>query len=180
MIDTEFRAVDRFEEPGFSELQRQVFAGLEQQSRQLAEVLASEAASRASSPGTEDGTSLRIGAFRNGELIGWTYGWCEREHHFYMAHSGVIDAARRQGVYSQLVRLVIEHAQSRGYTSITSRHVTVNNSVIIAKLQLSFRVSGFAYSEVYGPLVHLTYLVGEPRRQFYRARAAPLRPPTVT
>ena len=45
----------------------------------------------------------------------------------------------------------------------------------IAKLRLGFQVSGFEYSEVYGPLVRLTYLVGEARRNLYKARTVPIR-----
>ena len=82
---------------------------------------------------------------------------------------------RRRGVYSQLVRRVIDHATSHGYTSVTSRHVASNVAVIIAKLRLGFQISGFEYSEVYGPLVGLTYLVADARRDLYRARTAPLR-----
>ena len=70
-----------------------------------------------------------------------------------MLNSGVANAERRKGVYSQLVKAVLGHAESRGYAAVTSRHVAANVAVIIAKLRLSFQISGFEYSEVYGPLV---------------------------
>ncbi len=59
---------------------------------------------------------------------------------------------------------------------VASHHVPVNVPVIIAKLRLGFLMTGFEYSEVYGPLVRLSYVVGEKRRELYRRRAIPLRP----
>ena len=93
-----------------------------------------------------------------------------------MLNSGVAIAERRNGVYSQLVRAVLTHVQSQGYIAVRSLHVAANSPVIIAKLRLGFHISGFEYSEVYGPLVQLKYLVGEPRRSLYHTRAAAIRP----
>jgi len=92
-----------------------------------------------------------------------------------MVNSGVAAAERRTGIYSELVRLVIEEVRSRGYALIWSRHAANNNAVIVAKLKLGFFISGFEYSEVYGPLVRLTYILREKRRQLYQARATPIR-----
>ena len=92
-----------------------------------------------------------------------------------MLNSGVANPERRKGVYSQLVQTVLGHAESQGYAAVTSRHVAANVGVIIAKLRMGFQISGFEYSEVYGPLVLLTYCVGEPRRGLYRVRATPIR-----
>ena len=85
-------------------------------------------------------------------------------------------AERRKGIYSQLVQAVLAHAEAQGCAVVTSRHVAANVGVIIAKLRLGFLVSGFEYSEVYGPLVRLTYRVREERRKLYGSRAAPIRP----
>jgi hypothetical protein len=75
-----------------------------------------------------------------------------------------------------MVQRVIEHARSGGHVAVLSRHATDNNAVIVAKLKLGFFVSGFEYSEVYGPLVRLTFLLSEQRRALHRSRATPLRP----
>ncbi len=92
-----------------------------------------------------------------------------------MINSGVVPEERNRGIYSQLVRLVIEHARLQGYVAILSRHAANNNAVIIAKLKLGFFVSGFEYSEVYGPLVRLTFLLGNLRRTLYQNRSTPIR-----
>ncbi len=176
-MNTEFRVVEGFPEPEFSALQVEVFSGLEQKSRQLADVLAVEAKARTglSSPSPAS-QPLRIGAYLDNELIGWTYGWVERERHFYMSHSGVVPRARGKGIYSELVRRVLEYCKTQGHVAVESRHIVMNNPVIIAKLKLGFFVSGYSYSEIYGPLVHLKHILGEERRELLRGRAAPLRP----
>ena len=173
MSDIVLRVVEAFPEPEISLLRRDVFADFEQ-STLLAEVLASESALRAKdSPPPQ--SPFRVAAFRGNVLIGWTYGYREGISQFCMLNSGVVSAERRKGVYTQLVQAVLTHARARGYTSVTSRHVASNAAVIIAKLRLGFQISGFEYSEVYGPLVRLTYLIGEARQKLYKTRAAPIR-----
>lgn len=167
------RVLETFPEPQTSELQRAVFADFEP-SRLLAEVLASESALRKDS--LPHPSPFRVAAFRGDALVGWSYGYREGKSEFHMLNSGVAAPERRRGVYSQLVQAVLAHASATGYASVTSRHVAANSAVIIAKLRLGFRISGFEYSEVYGPLVRLTYLVGDARRNLYKVRAAPLRP----
>ena len=176
MNNFDCRVLETFPEPGFAQLAREAFSDFGQQSQQLAEVLSTEAALRDSSLKLVDPPSLRVGAFRAERLVGWTFARAEAGYDLHMVNSGVARAERRQGVYSRLVQLTIEYATSHGYRSIKSRHVPMNNAVIIAKLRLGFQVSGFEYSEVYGPLVCLTHLVGEPRRELYQARAAPIVP----
>ena len=128
----------------------------------------------ATASAAEDGM-LRIGAFRGDALVGWTFAHTEGASHFHLVNSGVAPAERRHGVYSTLARMVIENARLRGCVAILSRHAANNNAVIIAKLKLGFFVSGFEYSEVYGPLVRLTFLLGERRRTLHRIRSSPIR-----
>jgi ribosomal protein S18 acetylase RimI-like enzyme len=170
----ELHVVERFPEPAFAAFQQEVFAD-DMPSQLLTEVLISEAAARQGKAAPQEDGALRIGAYRGDALVGWTYARREPGHHFYMINSGVALSERRRGIYSLLVRRVIDDARAQGCVSITSRHVASNAAVIIAKLKLGFVVSGFEYSEVYGPLVKLTYLVGEPRRKLYQARAVSIR-----
>jgi ribosomal protein S18 acetylase RimI-like enzyme len=174
MNDITLRVLEAFPEPAISALQREVFADFEP-STLLAEVLTSESAARAEELLVPGPSAFRVAAFRGDIIVGWTYGYREGKRQFHMLNSGVASAERRKGVYTQLVETVLAHAQAKGYVSVTSRHVAANAAVIIAKLRLGFQVSGFEYSEVYGPLVRLTYLVGEARRNLYRVRAGPIR-----
>ena len=173
MNELSFRVVDTFPEPAFASLAREAFADYEP-SALLTEVLTEEAAARSGTPSAADDGALRIGAFRGDSLVGWTFAHAEGATHFHMVNSGVAPAQQRQGIYSKLVQLVIESARSRGCVAILSRHAANNNAVIIAKLKLGFFVSGFEYSEVYGPLVRLTFLLGERRRTLHRTRASPI------
>ena len=175
MKPTILRPLESAPEHEISALQRAAFADYEQ-SALLAEVLASESAARSEQSLPKVQSPFGLAAFIGEVLVGWTQGYQEGASQFYMLNSGVARTERRKGVYSQLVEAVLAHAASRGYTSVRSRHTAANTAVIIAKLRLGFHVSGFEYSEVYGPLVQLTYLVGVPRRNLYRTRAAPIRP----
>ena len=174
MNDLNFRVVDKFPEPAYSLLAREAFADYEASSL-LTEVLNEEAAVRSGTHSAADEDALRIGAFRGDALVGWTFARVEGVTHFHMINSGVAPAQRRQGIYSRLAGLVIENARSRGCAAILSRHAANNNAVIVAKLKLGFFVSGFEYSEVYGPLVRLTFLLGERRRTLHRIRSSPIR-----
>lgn len=142
----------------------------------LADVMAAESASRRDRPTQPLPDWFGIAAFRDEVLVGWTQGYREGANQFCMLNSGVAVTERRKGVYSRLVQAVLAHAQAKGYAAVRSRHAANNNGVIIAKLRLGFQVSGFEYSEVYGPLVHLTFLVHEERRRLYTERSAPIRP----
>ena len=145
------------------------------QSKQMAEVVASESAARPQGATLQVPSAFGVAAFRGEVLVGWSQGYREGTNQFYMLNSGVAVAERRKGVYSQLVRALLTHAEAQGYSSVRSRHTAANTAVIIAKLKLGFQVSGFEYSEVYGPLVQLTYLVNEARRKLYETRASPIR-----
>jgi hypothetical protein len=93
-----------------------------------------------------------------------------------MVSSGVWQSERRSGIYSLLVRRVMEYAASQGYVKINSYHAATNSPVLIAKLKLGFYVSGYVYDEFGGPTVQLSYFVNEARRKLYFARTRGLRP----
>lgn len=174
MTEISFRVLDKFPEPEFSVLAAEAFSDWAT-SELLADVLTTEAAIRPKSLSAVDDGALRIGAFQGDSLIGWTLARPQGEGHLHMINSGVAPAHRNQGVYSKLVQRVIEHARSYGYVDIQSRHAASNNAVIVAKLKLGFFVSGFEYSEVYGPLVRLTFLLGELRRTLHKTRSSLIR-----
>ena len=173
MNNITFRVVPSFPEPAFSALSREAFADYEP-SQLLTDVLSQEASVPIGALATDAG-AVRIGCFRGESLVAWTYARPSGERQLSMINSGVAPTERRAGIYSQLVSMVIEHAAAHGFASIVSRHAANNNPVIVAKLKLGFFVSGFEYSEVYGPLVRSTYIVGELRRKLHQARSRPIR-----
>ena len=169
-----FRVLEEFPEPAYTTLVQQAFSDYDE-SQLLTDVAREEQASRGPTSDATNDRALRIGAFRGDTLVGWTYASPEGASLLYMINSGVAPKERQKGIYSELARLVIEHARAQGYAVILSRHAANNNPVIIAKLKLGFFVSGFEYSEVYGPLVRLTYILGNLRRTLYHARSNPIR-----
>jgi len=168
------RPIDTAEPTALSALQADVFDDHER-SEQLAAVVAAEAAARPEGVARDVLSPFGLAAYRAGVLIGWSQGHRQGKSEFYMLNSGVARSERRQGVYTELARGILAHATSGGYTKVTSRHAASNTAVLIAKLRLGFQVSGFEYSEVYGPLVQLTFLVHEARRRLYRQRSASIR-----
>jgi len=171
----QLRVVESFPEPEFTALRTVVFADFGERSTLLADALAEEANRRPEVSGLEEHIpqQLCIGAFIEDRLVGWSYSKGESSQ-LHMVNSGVLPDLRRQGIYSRLVEATITYASTHGFSKIFSRHVPSNNAVIIPKLRLGFMVSGFEYTEVYGPLVHLTYLTGYKRRELYRARSMPI------
>ena len=157
-----------------AELQSAAFDDYER-SDLLSEAIAQEAAARPGGLARDVPSPFGLAAYRNGTLVGWSQGHRQGRSEFYMLNSGVASIERRKGVYSELVKAVLAHAASQGYAKVTSRHAASNTAVLIAKMRLGFQVSGFEYSEVYGPLVQLTFIVSEARRRLYRVRSASIR-----
>jgi len=171
------RVLSSFPEPDFTLLRTAAFSKFGVQSRMLSEVLVEEAGRRPQAPsrdarGTEE---LRIGAFVEDRIVGWSYSQAEGRD-LHMINSGVSPDYRHRGIYREIVAMTIDHAERQGFVKIVSRHVPSNNDVIIPKLRLGFVISAFEYSEVYGPLIHLTYLISSERRQLYQARSTPIVP----
>ena len=176
MTDLLLRPLDTADHAALAALQSEVFDDYTD-SALLAEAITEEAASRPAGAARDLPSPFGLAAYRGDVLVGWTQGHRQGRSDFHMLNSGVAAPARRSGVYTALVEAVLAHAAAQGYARVTSRHAASNTAVLIAKLRLGFMVSGFEYSEVYGPLVQLSHLVGEARRRLYRARAASLRTP---
>lgn len=170
------RSIETAEKSELAALQSEAFDDYEPSSL-LAEVLASEAAVRPQDDLPALPSLFGVAAYKADTLVGWSQGYRQGRREFHMLNSGVRNTGRRQGIYTTMVRAMLAHAEAQGYQRVTSRHSASNNAVIMAKLRLGFRVSGFEYSEVYGPLVQLTYLVNAARERLYRIRAASIRTP---
>lgn len=172
MQSIEVRYTEKFPEPEFSSLQKLVFADVQQFSNELESVLRSEVT------GTDLPTRgafpiFRLGAYDGKELVGWTFGWLERNNVFYMANSGVVLTHRRRGIYTSLLNAVRAYALTQGVWRICSHHCVVNNPVIIAKLRAGFNVSGLSQSAQMGTLVELTLHLSNKREDMFRQRVLP-------
>lgn len=119
---------------------------------------------------------LRIGAFHQGRLIGWTVGWQDTDNLFYMANSAVLPEHRRKGVYQQLLKGVLQITKEDGFQALYSRHLAGNNNVIIPKLKAGFVLSGMEVLEAFGTLVRMTYYHSDLRRDCYDFRVGLKKP----
>ena len=166
------RFVERFPEPAFAELQREIFAPLESPSAEFAAAVRAEC-----SVGSIDPSHLppmiRFGAYADEQLVGWSYGFFQRLDRFYMANSGVLPSHRRLGVYSQLVGAIAEHAHSHGAATVHSQHSVLNRPVIIAKLKLGFIIAGTNFSEHLGLQVQLVRHASTSRADVFHNRVVP-------
>lgn len=103
--------------------------------------------------------------------VGWSWGMQSSYQSFYMCSSAVLPRYRRQGIYSQLLKTMIQAAKHHGFVNIESRHLACNNPVIIAKLRQGFVITGTELDIHYGFMVRLSYFTKKASRQmlFYRA-----------
>lgn len=123
-----------------------------------------------------DAVVLRLGLFKGDMFIGWNFSRQEQVSSLYMQTSAVFPEYRRTGLYSELVKKVTEIGREAGFLSITSRHVSTNNAVIIAKLKLGFKITGLELTDTFGTLVNLTYFSNPIREKILDYRAGFTKP----
>src|SRR5262245_30019278 len=167
------RFVEKFPEPGFADLQREIFAPLEHFSEEFD---AAVHEGRANSGSVDRATlppMVRFGAYSGEQLVGWTIGWFQRPDRFVMSNSGVVPAHRRCGVYSRLVETIADYARLHGAGSIHSWHSVLNSPVSIAKLKLGFIIEGTQFSDHLGLQVQLVRHTSQARAEVFRVRLSP-------
>ena len=110
------------------------------------------------------------------KIIGWSFGQQKSYDDFYMINSAVFPEYRRQGIYTKLMELAMEHITDLGFQRIYSRHKMSNNAVIIPKLKAGFVITGFEVNDVFGNLVELSYYTNPRRRELLEVRTGMRRP----
>ena len=110
------------------------------------------------------------------KIIGWSFGQQRTYDDFYMVNSAVFPEYRRQGIYTELMRLAVDHITELGFQRIYSRHKMSNNAVIIPKLKAGFVITGFEVNDVFGNLVELSYYANLRRRELLEVRTGMRRP----
>ena len=110
------------------------------------------------------------------KIIGWSFGQQKSYDDFYMINSAIFPEYRRQGIYTKLMKLAMEHIADLGFQRIYSRHKMSNNAVIIPKLKAGFVITGFEVNDVFGNLVELSYYTNPRRRELLEVRTGMRRP----
>jgi len=108
---------------------------------------------------------------QDGQLVGWSYGFQDTKEEFYMCNSGIFKAHRRKGIYSKLLKIIMDEAIAIGYQIIHSKHALTNNAVIIPKLKAGFMISGISLEDKFGALVKLVYYTNKDRTAVMRFRS---------
>ncbi len=98
-------------------------------------------------------------------FVGWSWGFQESSTSFYMANSAILPEHRRKGLYSRLLKQMVQEASTLGFQLIYSRHCATNNDVIIPKLKAGFLISKMELDDVFGVLVHLHFYPHKTRRK---------------
>lgn len=119
---------------------------------------------------------LRLGVYFKDEFVGWCIGNQEPAGTFYMRNSAILPEHRKKGLYTALMKIVLQRLTEKGYQRIYSRHNATNNAVIIPKLKAGFIISNFEISDAFGVLVHLSYFTNPLRRKMMEYRVGEVKP----
>ena len=116
---------------------------------------------------------LKLALLHLNKLVGWSCGWQESvyEGDFYMASSLVLPEHRGKGLYTELVKKVLEITKVEGFSAVRSRHFCTNNPVLIAKLKLGFTINGFEQDETMGTFMRMIFHHNELRKKSQSFRA---------
>lgn len=121
--------------------------------------------------------TLSVGIFdKDNKMVGWHFGYQTDEATFYMTNTGILEEHRRKGLYSALLKFVINELSTKGFQIIYSRHTATNNAVIIPKLKAGFIISSLELDDSFGTLVHLRYYFNETRRKIMDYRSGQRKP----
>lgn len=110
--------------------------------------------------------SVQLGLISpEGDFVGFSFGFQESEETFYMAASAVLPEHQGKGLYSALVRHVIDLTTQAGFQKIYGTHCATNNAVLVPKLKLGFIFSKIELSDMFGTVIHLQYYTNRLRRK---------------
>ncbi|RZF22272.1 MULTISPECIES: GNAT family N-acetyltransferase [Halobacteriovorax] len=120
---------------------------------------------------------LCLAAFdKEGNFLGWSWGYQESSTTFYMCNSAVLPQYRRQGIYGAILDKCLAILEAEGFQMVYSRHCATNNSVIIPKLKAGFLISKMELDDKFGVLIHLHHYFNEKRKKVMDYRAGQIRP----
>jgi len=119
----------------------------------------------------KDRFQIKLALLSEDSMIGWSYGWQINNTDFNVGGSLVLPEYRFKGLYSAMMKRMLEITKAEGFSAVHSKHISTNNPILIAKLKLGFMINGFELDEVMGTLIKMVYHHNEIRRKaaFFRA-----------
>lgn len=109
--------------------------------------------------------------------IGWHYGMQRGSIEYFMANTAVLPAYQNKGIYSALIKFIINRAAAEGFLYITSIHYCDNNAVLVPKLKTGFIIQSVGNliqtmlpEASYGLMVQLVYPLKDSYRQLFSHR----------
>ena len=112
---------------------------------------------------------LRILIYCEKEIVGWFVGY-QKGAEFYMMNTGILKEHQGKGIYTKLLKEIIEIIKPKGFLHITSHHLASNNQVIVPKLKAGFHITGMEINERFGVFVNLKYTFNNKIRDVYLKR----------
>lgn len=162
------RTVERFEEPAFTGLVDRLLHDPDR--REIGQRLFGTAPA----PVASGAKQVRVGAFSDDELVGWSHAWLMPGGRLYVGNSVVVPGHRRQGLYTRLVQAVEDEARALGCMLVESHHRAANSAVLIAKLKTGYTIVGTEFSAEMGLLVKMAKHLDDRRDAVFEARAGML------
>jgi RimJ/RimL family protein N-acetyltransferase len=113
------------------------------------------------------GEPLRLcfGIYKGADFVGWHCGDQLSAHEYYMRNSAVFPEHRGKGLYTAMLKQVLNQLVELGFQEISSRHNATNNAVLIPKLKAGFIITGLEIMDWFGTLVNLKYYSNPTRRK---------------
>lgn len=163
------KTVERFPEPIFTELVRRLLHDRDRQRFSERFLLAPTVA-----PTGATAQQIRVGAFAENELVGWSHGFLSHGGALHVSSSAVVPEYRRQGVYTRLMAAMESQASSLGCMRVESHHQAINAGVLIAKLKAGYTIVGTEFAAEMGLLVKMSKYIEPSRGRLLDARAGTL------
>jgi len=110
------------------------------------------------------------------EIIAWAFGMQKSAEDYYMINSAVLPNYRRQGIYTQMMKMAVDLVSRQGFQRIYSKHKMCNNHILIPKLKFGFIITGFEVNDTFGNLVELSYYTNPVRRELLEIRIGTKKP----
>jgi ribosomal protein S18 acetylase RimI-like enzyme len=119
---------------------------------------------------------LRLGVFKDDTFVGWYVGYQQSAETFYLQNAGVLPQHRRHGLYTAMLKKMVEITVKIGFQKIYLCTLATNNTSIIAALKQDFVISSMEINDGFGVFIHLSYYPNMLRKKVVDYRVGFIKP----